>query len=59
VVLQHYAEEYIACRNCKGLDTAFRREERLTFLDCAACQASRTVPPIKQGYVAQVGRRKK
>lgn len=59
VVLQHYVGEYIACGTCRSLDTTLRRDDRLTHLECASCTASRTVPPIKQGYLAQVGRRRK
>eukprot|EP00013_Stygamoeba_regulata_P029123 CAMPEP_0177655822 /NCGR_PEP_ID=MMETSP0447-20121125/15194_1 /TAXON_ID=0 /ORGANISM="Stygamoeba regulata, Strain BSH-02190019" /LENGTH=242 /DNA_ID=CAMNT_0019159811 /DNA_START=27 /DNA_END=755 /DNA_ORIENTATION=- len=58
-VVRHYVAEYVACRNCRSLDTNLKKENRLYFIHCKACQSSRSVAAIKTGYVAQVGKRKK
>nr|WCZ58290.1 translation initiation factor 2 subunit beta [Paratrimastix eleionoma] len=60
VVLKRYVKEYVFCNVCKGTDTVLTREEgRMYQVHCGRCGASRNVGAIKQGFVAQVGRRKK
>jgi hypothetical protein len=51
--------EYVACRTCKSPDTLLKKENRLYFLCCNACGSTRSVAPIKKGFEAQVGKRKK
>ncbi|KAL5231884.1 hypothetical protein ABZP36_030660 [Zizania latifolia] len=46
------------CNGCKSPDTIHSKENRLFFLRCEQCGSSRSVAPIKSGFVAQVGRRK-
>jgi len=60
-VLKRYIQEYVLCQSCKGPDTVLMRDAntRLYFLQCESCGATRSVAPIKQGFMAQVGRRKK
>jgi len=58
-VLRHYISEYVVCRTCKNADTILKKENRLHFIQCKTCGSSRSVAPIKQGFVAQVGKRKK
>ena len=56
-----FIAEYITCRNCKGEDTELKKENqnRLYFIQCQTCGATRTVQAIKTGFVAQVSKRKK
>jgi len=58
-VVRHYISEYVACRTCKSPDTQLKKENRLYFLCCNACGSTRSVAPIKKGFEAQVGKRKK
>lgn len=58
-VVRHYVGEYVSCRTCKSPDTILKKENRLYFIQCKSCGSSRSVAPIKQGFVAQVGKRKK
>jgi len=58
-VVRHYVAEYVSCRTCKSPDTLLKKENRLYFIQCKACGSSRSVAQIKQGFVAQVGKRKK
>ena len=51
--------EYITCRNCLGEDTILKKENRLYFIQCQTCGATRTVQAIRTGFVAQVTKRKK
>uniref|UniRef100_A0A7S3E8X0 Translation initiation factor IF2/IF5 domain-containing protein n=2 Tax=Rhodosorus marinus TaxID=101924 RepID=A0A7S3E8X0_9RHOD len=59
-VLKRYIKEYVACGSCRSPDTVLIRDasSRLYFLQCESCGASRSVAGIKQGYVAQIGKRK-
>eukprot|EP00850_Spirogloea_muscicola_P013198 SM000088S23739 [mRNA] locus=s88:539841:544534:+ [translate_table: standard] len=52
------ADEYVMCNGCKSPDTILSKENRLFFLRCEQCGSSRSVAPIKAGFVARVGRRK-
>jgi translation initiation factor 2 subunit 2 len=52
------ADEYVMCNGCKSPDTILTKENRLFFLRCEQCGCSRSVAPIKAGFVARVGRRK-
>jgi len=58
-VLRHYVAEYISCFTCKSGDTLLKKENRLYFIQCKACGSSRSVAAIKQGFVAQVGKRRR
>ncbi|KAJ0805606.1 putative translation initiation factor IF2/IF5 [Helianthus annuus] len=59
-ILRRYMNDYVICNSCKGRDTRIEKdkENRLTFLNCDECGSQRSVPPIKAGFVARVGRRK-
>jgi len=57
-ILRHYVNEYVMCNGCKSPDTILSKENRLFFLRCEQCGCSRSVAPIKAGFVARVGRRK-
>ncbi|XP_024377588.1 eukaryotic translation initiation factor 2 subunit beta [Physcomitrium patens] len=57
-ILRRYVNEYVMCNGCKSPDTILTKENRLFFLRCEQCGCSRSVAPIKAGYVARVGRRK-
>ena len=57
-VLKHYIGEYVTCQTCKSADTTMKKENKLFFLQCAACGSSRAVSAIKSGYKAQIGKRK-
>lgn len=58
-VLRRYVNEYVLCPGCKSVDTLLDRDSatRLMHLRCQQCAASRTVQPIKSGFVARVTRR--
>jgi len=58
IVIRHYIADYVTCRTCKSPDTLLKKENRLYFLQCKSCGSTRTVASIKQGFVAQVGKRK-
>ncbi|KAK1677851.1 hypothetical protein QYE76_038699 [Lolium multiflorum] len=55
-LLRRYIYEYVICNGCKGTDTTMSRENRLLFLRCEQCGSSRSVAPIKAGYIARVTR---
>eukprot|EP00244_Chara_vulgaris_P007864 TRINITY_DN2930_c0_g1_i2.p1 TRINITY_DN2930_c0_g1~~TRINITY_DN2930_c0_g1_i2.p1 ORF type:complete len:303 (-),score=108.09 TRINITY_DN2930_c0_g1_i2:664-1572(-) len=57
-VLRRYMTEYVMCVGCKSSDTILSKENRLFFLRCQQCGSSRSVAPIKAGFVARVGRRR-
>ncbi|XP_042441509.1 eukaryotic translation initiation factor 2 subunit beta-like [Zingiber officinale] len=57
-ILRRYINEYVICNGCKSPDTILSKENRLFFLRCEQCGSSRSVAPIKAGFVARVGRRK-
>ncbi|KAJ7298910.1 hypothetical protein O6H91_12G035500 [Diphasiastrum complanatum] len=57
-ILRRYVNEYVMCNGCKSPDTILSKENRLLFLRCEQCGCSRSVAPIKAGFVARVGRRK-
>jgi translation initiation factor 2 subunit 2 len=59
-VLRNYISEYVLCGSCKSVDTYFKKGEinKLFFLKCNLCKASRFVNPIKAGFVAQTKRKK-
>jgi len=60
-VLRRYILEYVICKSCRSPESTLMRDAntRLYFLQCESCGATRSVTPIRQGYVAQVGRRKR
>ena len=58
-ILRRYIAEYVTCSLCRSPHTRLVKENRLFFLRCENCGASRSVAPVKSGYVAQVGKRKK
>ncbi|KAL9651683.1 hypothetical protein ABK040_009298 [Willaertia magna] len=59
-LLRKYINEYVVCRICGSLDTRLNRDPntRLSSIVCTNCQASRTVQAVKQGFVANVTRRR-
>lgn len=60
-VLKRYMTEYVVCTSCRSPDTVLMRDAntRLYFVSCESCGAKRSVAPIKQGFMAQVGRRRR
>ena len=60
-VLRRYVNEYVLCYACKAPDTLLDKDERtrLYVLRCQQCGANRSVTTIKQGFQAQIGRRKR
>lgn len=60
-VLKRYMREYVICTSCISPDTVLMRDAntRLYFVSCESCGAKRSVAPIRQGFMAQVERRKK
>ena len=58
-VLRRYIVEYVTCKTCKSPDTLLTKENRIFFMSCESCGSRRSVNPIKSGFQAQVGKRKK
>jgi len=60
-VIKQYVKEYVLCKLCKSSDTKLNKDSatRLYFMVCGSCGASRSVNPIKSGFQAQIGKRKK
>lgn len=60
-VLKRYMLEYVVCTSCRSPDTVLMRDAttRLYFVSCESCGAKRSVAAIRQGFMAQVERRKK
>ncbi len=60
-VLKRYMSEYVICTSCRSPDTVLMRDAntRLYFVSCESCGAKRSVAPIRQGFMAQVERRKR
>jgi len=57
-VLRRYIVEYVTCKVCKAPDTILTKENRLMFMQCEKCGATRSVMAIKSGFSAQVDRRR-
>jgi len=59
-VLRRYVGEFVACQMCKSFYTTLTRDpvSRLFFLKCDACKSTRSVQVVKQGFMAQVGKRR-
>jgi translation initiation factor 2 subunit 2 len=60
-VLRSYIKEFVLCETCGSAKTTLEKnsENRLHFITCKYCGASRSVLPVKHGYMAQMKRRKK
>lgn len=60
-VLKRYMLEYVICTSCRSPDTVLMRDAntRLYFVSCESCGAKRSVAAIRQGFMAQVERRKR
>lgn len=60
-VLKRYMLEYVICTSCRSSDTVLMRDAntRLYFVSCESCGAKRSVAPIRQGFMAQVERRRR
>lgn len=60
-IIRQYVKEYVLCKLCKSADTKLNKDQatRLYFMVCNTCGASRSVNPIKSGFQAQIGKRKK
>jgi len=57
-VIKHYIREYVICKVCKSYDTTMEKENRLNFVKCGSCNSRLSVAQIRQGFQAQVGKRK-
>lgn len=52
-LLRKYVHEYVACSQCKALDTVlFKTKGREQRLVCTCCNAERLLQPIKNGFRA-------
>src|SRR5262245_37859623 len=59
-VLRRYIQDYVSCKTCRQLNTVLSKgENRLWYLTCQSCGSTRTVPAIKTGFSAQIGKRKR
>eukprot|EP00163_Fabomonas_tropica_P003319 TRINITY_DN127_c1_g9_i1.p1 TRINITY_DN127_c1_g9~~TRINITY_DN127_c1_g9_i1.p1 ORF type:complete len:284 (+),score=115.29 TRINITY_DN127_c1_g9_i1:262-1113(+) len=57
-VIKSYISEYVTCNGCKGPDTTLSKQNRMYFVQCDVCGASRSVGSVKAGFQALVGKRK-
>ena len=57
-VIKHYIREYVICKVCKSYDTSMEKENRLNFVKCASCNSRLSVSQIRQGFQAQIGKRR-
>lgn len=55
-LLRRYIGEYVSCKTCRSPETQLTRENRLFFLKCDSCGATRSVAVIKAGFRAQTHR---
>jgi len=51
-LIRKYIEDYVRCINCRQFNTEMVKEDRLTYLKCKKCKASRTVTAISNRYQA-------
>jgi len=59
-ILRRYIQDYVSCKTCRSLNTELAKgENRLWYLSCQSCGSTRTVPAIKTGFSAQIGKRKR
>jgi len=59
-VLRRYIVDYVVCKTCRSPDTELSKgENRLSFVTCNSCSSRRSVPAIKSGFSAQIGKRKR
>lgn len=47
VILRRYIVEFVACKECKCVDTTFTRINKLNFVKCSKCGSTKTVPALK------------
>ena len=59
-IIRRYISEYVTCKMCRSADTILSRDQstRLYYMECQSCAAKRSVPPIKMGFQAQIGKRR-
>jgi translation initiation factor 2 beta subunit (eIF-2beta)/eIF-5 len=60
--IRRYANDYVKCIDCNSYQTRIKHEkkERIDYLICKKCEASRTVEPINVRFVAtKRGQRRK
>lgn len=61
-IIRKYVADYVQCIDCKKYNTEFKHmnKERLTYIVCLSCGASRTVENIGMRFVAtKRGQRRK
>lgn len=58
ILLRRYIGEYVSCKTCRSPETQLTRENRLFFLKCDSCGATRSVDVIKAGFRAQTRRQR-
>lgn len=46
-VLSNYTNEYVKCKTCGDLDTAFSTTQGILNVECKKCQGKRAVPKLK------------
>lgn len=59
-IIRRYISEYVTCKMCRSADTILSRDQstRLYYMECQSCMSRRSVPPIKMGFQAQIGKRR-
>jgi translation initiation factor 2 subunit 2 len=57
-LIRAYIIAYVKCGVCGSKDTQLEKANRLLFLKCSSCTASRSVTQITQGFKANTTRRK-
>jgi translation initiation factor 2 subunit 2 len=57
-LIRAYVNTYVKCAVCGSKDTQLEKNNRLLFLKCSSCTASRSVIQITQGFKANTTKRK-
>jgi translation initiation factor 2 subunit 2 len=57
-LIRAYVNTYVKCAVCGSKETQLEKNNRLLFLKCSSCTASRSVTQITQGFKANTTKRK-
>lgn len=49
-VVRHYVNNYVTCSNCNGTKTRLSKNDRLSFINCDECHATKSVDSINKNF---------
>lgn len=49
-VVRHYINSYVKCGNCNGMKTRLSKNDRMNFINCDDCHASKTVDAVGKNF---------